>query len=814
MPRTLPPPTRPRVARASAAACALVCGVALGGEAPPPNADLPTVTVIGVTPYGGAEQSLAELAGAAQSADAEDLARSHADDVSAFMNRRLGSVYINENQGNPLQPDLNYRGFTASPLLGTAQGMSVYLDGMRLNQPFGDVVSWDLIPRAAIQRMELVSGSSPLFGVNSLGGALSLHTKDGYSAPGTSLAVSDGTHDRRQVELETGGHTDSGLNWYVTANRYRDAGWRALSPSDSKQAFGKLGWRNAGTEVALSAAIAQSDLNGNGLQDHRLLARDYTSVYTSPDATQNRSGLLSLRASHELPVGLRVSGNAWYRNLRTATQNGDVNEAALGQDAGAPTTADCIASVQQNQGQDLACAGLVNRTALSQHNAGLAVQLQAEGVLLGLAHRLTAGFVHDESRSHFRQNAQYATLTASRAVVGVDGPGAFADGTQTVEDPFNARVDLGGSTRMQSLYAVDSVSLTRALRLNLAARYDRQHSVNRDALSPGGGPGSLDGDYRYSRLNPALGLLFTASDALSVYASYSEASRAPSSIELGCADPLNPCKLPNAMTGDPPLTQVVTTTQELGARGKAGGSLDWTAALFRADNRDDILFVADNQAGFGYFRNVGRTRRQGLELGLDGRAARLTYGLHATLLDATYRGPERFLASANSSNDAVAPGFQGAILARAGDRIPLIPRHLVKAYLDWEVSETISLTADGRLIGPSPARGNENNLHAPDGLHYLGRGDSGGFATVDLGAEWRPVRRVRIWLEVSNALNRRYATAAQLGTTAFDATGRFVARPYAGPVIEGERPLQHTSFLAPGAPRSIVIGVRYQLARS
>ena len=721
-------------------------------------------------------------------------------------------MYVNENQGNPLQPDVNYRGFTASPLLGTAQGMSVYLDGMRLNQPFGDVVSWDLIPQAAIQRLELVSGSSPLFGVNSLGGSLSLRTKDGTTAPGTSLAVSDGSHDRRQVEVETGGHSDSGFNWYATANRYRDAGWRALSPSDSKQAFGTLGWRNDRTDVALSGALAQSDLNGNGLQDYRLLARDYASVYTTPDITQNRSGLLSLRASHELAAGLRLSGTAWYRNLRTATVNGDVNEAALGQDATEPGTPDCLASVRLNAGQDGACAGLVNRTGLSQHNAGVALQLHAEGRLAGLLHRLTAGFVQDRSHSHFRQSAQYATLSASRAVIGVEGPGAFADGTQAAVEPFDARVDLGGSGRTQSVYVVDALTLTHALRLNLAARYDRQHALNRDAISPGGGPGSLDGDHRFSRLNPALGLVLTAAPSLTFYGSYSEASRAPSSIELGCADAQNPCRLPNAMTGDPPLRQVVTTTVELGARGKAGSALDWTAALFRADNRDDILFVADDQAGFGYFRNVGRTRRQGLELGFEGRAARrLSYGAHATLLDATYRSPERFVASGNSGN-AAAPGFDGSTQVLAGDRIPLIPRYLVKAYLDWEIAEVFALNADVNGIGPSYARGNENNRHVPDGLYYLGKGRSGGHVTLDVGAEWRPVRRLRVWLQLANLLDRRYATAAQLGATAFDATGAFVARPYAGPVIDGERPLQHSGFLAPGAPRSVVVGVRYQLA--
>ena len=103
------------------------------------------------------------------------------------MNRRFTSVFVNEIQGNPFQPDINYRGYTASPLLGTPQGLSVYVDGVRLNQPFGDIVSWDLIPRAAIASTTLIPGSNPLFGLNTLGGALSVQTKNGRSDPGTSV---------------------------------------------------------------------------------------------------------------------------------------------------------------------------------------------------------------------------------------------------------------------------------------------------------------------------------------------------------------------------------------------------------------------------------------------------------------------------------------------------------------------------------------------------------------------------------------------------------------------------------------------------
>ena len=116
-------------------------------------------------------------------------------------------MYINENQSNPFQPDLNYRGYTASPLLGTPEGISVYLDGVRQNQPLGDVVGWDLIPKIAISEAALIPGSNPVFGLNTLGGAVSLQTKDGLSAPGGSLQLNGGSFGRVTGSGEYGGST-------------------------------------------------------------------------------------------------------------------------------------------------------------------------------------------------------------------------------------------------------------------------------------------------------------------------------------------------------------------------------------------------------------------------------------------------------------------------------------------------------------------------------------------------------------------------------------------------------------------------------
>jgi outer membrane receptor protein involved in Fe transport len=638
------------------------------------------------------------------------------------------------------------------------------------------------------------------------------------------------------VELESGGSSGN-WSWYVTGNQFREDGWREFSPSEAKQLFAKFGWRSDATQLSLTATGADTDLTGNGLQEQQLLAADYASVYTQPDHTQNRSALYNLELTHKFSDALILAANAYYRNIRTGTFNGDINEGSLGESVYQPSAAErialtaagytgfptsgetqantpfpkwrCIANALLNDEPNEKCDGLLNRTRTSQHNLGVSAQLTLDDKIADRTNRLTIGAALDDSSVHFTQSAQFGYLTPDRGVVGVTGPGAFADGTQNSENAFDSRVDLGGSGRTYSLYFTDTLAATDALNLTLSGRYDRSEIRNRDALNPGGGAGSLDGKHVFSRFNPSVGLSYVAAKSLTFYASYSQSSRAPSSIELGCADPANPCRLPNSLAGDPPLDQIVTGTWEAGARGTLDDLISWNAGVFRADNRDDILFVADQQAGFGYFRNFGKTRRQGVELGASSQLGHVTLGAHYTLLDATFRSPETLAAAGNSSSDAVAPGFDGNIDIVSGNRIPLTPRQILKAFLQWEVARRFSIDADVIYIGSSYARGNENNQHQADGVHYLGPGSTGGYAVANLGAEFRPVESVKLFVQVNNVLDRQYSSASQLGVTGFNAAGAFVARPFAAPVIDGERASLQSTFYAPGAPRSLWAGVRY-----
>ena len=798
-----------------------------------------TVTVIGVTPLSGVLMDRNRVPAPVQTATSRDIERSHALDLSSFMSRRIGSVHVNDIQNNALQPDVNYRGYTASPLLGTPQGLSVYLDGMRLNQPFGDVVSWDLIPREALASMTLVPGSNPLFGANTLGGALALRTKDGTTDPGYAVAGNYGSDQRRRVALEVGGHAASGVHWFATANELRDDGWRTDSPTEARQLFTKVGWRNEATDIALSGSYADTDLTGNGLQDVQLLRGDYESVYTKPDNTRNESYLFNLVMTHKLSETVSLAANAYHRAIETRTFNGDINDDSLGGSlyqpnadelealdeagyTGFPTSGEtqantpfpswrCIANILLNDEPNEQCNGLLNRTHTDQQDAGFALQATLATPVAGFENRLTIGISGLKSKAEFTQSSQFGYLLDDRSIGTADGPGMFADGSQESEDAFDARVDLEGDTVTRSVYFTDTFEVTPIVQLTMSGRYDRTTVDNEDNITAAGEPGSLTAKHRFHRFNPALGVTITPSKALSGYVGYNEGSRAPSAIELGCADPENPCRLPNAMAGDPPLKQVVTSTLETGMRGLLGNQLAWNIGVFRATNRDDIMFVADDAAGFGYFKNFGKTRRQGVELGLQRQFGPVYASANYTFLDATYRSEEEVMGEGNSSNEEGA-GLEGTIDVEPGDRIPLTPRHLFKAFVGWDVTQQLTANLDLISVGSSFARGNENNQHEADGEFYLGPGKTGGYTVVNLGLEYRPIQAMQIFAQVNNLFDREYYTGSQLGSTGFNEAGAFVAQPFDGPIVDDERPLLGTTFLAPGAPRAYWLGVRFSFA--
>jgi outer membrane receptor protein involved in Fe transport len=805
-----------------------------------------TVDVIASTPIGPLDVPVSDVPVPVQTITAQTIEDLNAIDLTDAMKRRLNGVYVNENQNNPFQPDVNYRGYTASPLVGSPAGLSVYLDGVRQNQPFGDVVAWDLIPKVAISTVELVPGSNPVYGLNTLGGAIAVQTKNGISNNGFSISGYGGGFGRRAVDAEFGGSNKAGFNWYAAGTLFHEDGWRVQSPSSVRQSFAKLGYNHGGTILSLSGGYAINDLTGNGTQDVRAINRTtglnhgYSSVYSVPDRTWQHSPFLTFNATHALNKNITFNGNAYLRYVRTNTTNGDINDNSFDQslytlssaDKGALSAAGisypstitpantpfpylrCIAQGLELDEPGEKCTGVDTDTVDRQHAYGLS------GVISWRTthNQLSIGSAWDHGSLTFMQNAQYGYLNSDG--ITITRIPVFLDGSTEVDDvPQDNRVNLHGTTNTPSFFLSDTLSLGKWV-MTAAGRYNHTNINNIDRLPTVSYRGTLTAINTFQRFNPSAGIVYKASSLLHAYFDYSESSRAPTSTELGCADPDFPCSLPNALVSDPPLKQVVSRTFETGLRGNQDGNIRWSAGFSHTNNNDDLLFVASQQTGYGYFQNFGQTRRLGVEAALSAHLHHFDAGANYTFLNATYQSAQTLSGGSNSSNTNAMGGGKGVtdggnITIAPGNRIPQVPQHMMKLYTDYHPLRKLSVEADLSLIGASYVRGNENNQHQPDGVYYLGPGQSPGYGVVNLGTRYKFNAHYELFAQINNLLNRHYYTAGQLASTPYDANGNFTPRPFASVQLNGETqfPIRNTTFLSPGAPVSVFGGVKVSFGK-
>ena len=785
------------------------------------------VDVVSQTPLAGTDLQIDQIAGPVQTATAADIENSGALELGDFMNRELNGVFINAMAENPFQPDVNFRGYTASSILGTPEGISVYVDGVRQNQPFGDVVAWDLIPKDSISEMAMIPGSDPLYGLNTLGGAISVTTKSGLTNPGISGHVLYGGAGRKEVDAQWGGGGATGFNWFVSGLGFHESGWRFDSPSDVRQGFVRLGWRTNKTDLALTTTYAYNTMAGNALQDFRLLQTNYVSSYTPGDVIANRAPMFNFIARHSFSENLTFSGNVWFRNIRTESINPNFNTNILGTDIYQPTPDEqatlsaagysgfptnganitntafpkwpCIAQAISMGNPDGTCDGDIVYGKEVQNDVGLSGQFTwITQSALG-RNQLVVGALFDEGIIDYTQNTAYGYINPNYSITNV---GAWQQ---------SGNVNLHGVTPNYSLYFSDTLTLPKKLNLTVSGRYNQFTVNNTDNLLPHPGPGSLTGDYTFQRFNPAVGLTWSPIGSLNAYARYAQGSRAPTSIELGCADPANPCALPNAFSADPPLQQVVTETWEAGLRGKPEISgvrnLSWNVGAFRDENHNDILFVSSPVLGTGYFQNFAKTLREGFDADLDGRIGPLTWGLDYTFLSATYQSNEILNGSGNNSSDSALsgyPGLNGNIYVHPGNRISLIPKSTGKAYAVWQATHRLMFEMDEVVASSSYARGNENNADSAAGAYYLGPGVSPGYAITNFRSRYNLTRHFYVALQMDNLFDKHYYTAAQIANTAFTAQGAVQAFPFpaytTGPYA-GQTPAQSATFFAPGAPR-------------
>ena len=741
---------------------ALAVGWALEGEAATDNPaevfELPSVQVIGTTPLPGLGTALKDVPANVQTFDQRDFGRQRPFDLTDFLGRNANSVVSGSAQGNSYQQDIIFRGFTASPLLGNPQGLSVFQDGVRINEPFGDVVNWDLLAPSAISSIQLVPGSVPAFGLNTLGGALSIYTKSGAQYPGGAVQLMGGSFGRKSAQLEYGGSQDR-IDYFLTANFSDENGWAEHNPSRIKQFFGKVGYQDEITDADLSVTLADNTLQGTQTLPTAWLDTP-KQAYTFPDINQNQLAFVTAKGSRFLTESALLGGIAYYRRYRNNNISSNVNNdyGAVDPDTGL---------VQTNEATN-------NQSNIDQTSWGLGLQLTLTGNLADRKNQFMLGVSGDFGDTGFTQQSQTATFTTDRDTVGTG--------------PYVPETNVGTSNRYLGAYFSDTLTLADQWALTLAGRYNyaRITIADRSGEDPG-----LDGAYTFTHFNPAVGINFNPSPALTAYASFNEGNRAPTPIELTCANASAPCKLPNVFLADPPLQQVVSKTFEAGARGRLGADLQWAAAIYRTDLENDIQFVTSGAgaSNVGYFQNVGPTRRQGVELTGITQVGNLRVALRYSYIDATYRSS--FLAASPNNSTADA---NGAIMVNPGDHLPGIPANSAKLRADWQVADR--WTVGGTVVYASSqyAHGDENNQDS--------HGRVPGYTVVNLDTQFEITKDLLLFANIGNLFNRQYQNFGLLGANAFTGPDRTF-----GPAIGIEAVPEQ--FRGIGAPFGFWIGLRY-----
>ncbi|OAI13738.1 energy transducer TonB [Methylomonas koyamae] len=737
---------------------------------------LDAVEVVAVTPlqFGGIDVN--KIPAHVQTVSADQLQEAQALSLAEYMNRYLGSVNINDAQNNPLQPDVQYRGFSASPLMGLPQGLAVYVNGIRFNEPFGDMVNWDLIPNGAIESMALQPASNPAFGLNALGGSISVNTKNGFSAPGHSFEAQGGSWDRHSEEISSGWNNGT-WGYFLDFKYFNEKGWRAHSPSEAKQGFGTLSWRGVKSSLDLSIAGTENTLRGNGALPQQMLAYGRDQVFTHPDITRNRMLLVSLDGDTWLNDHNQLSGTMYYRRNKIGTYNGDGSE--FDNCGGFMCEEDGVTQLEDlNENpipaSDALEGGTINTSSTLQQSFGFALQDAFDHKILGRNNHLVGGASFDYGNARYHADTQLGSLTADRGVAG---------GGVLIED---AHVRLTTETDHYGVFLTDTYSLTDKLDVTVSGRYNQSHIKLRDHVGE-----DLNGSHSFDRFNPAAGFTYAVMPELTLFGNYSESSRVPTPMELSCANPNDPCRLPNAFVSDPPLKQVVANTFETGLRGRLKnllpGYLDWNLALFRTINNDDIIFKSTGGVGsnLGYFDNVGSTLRQGVELGLNGNFyERWRWSTHYTYIDASFE--TGFLSS--SPNNPMADG-NGDIVVQPGDKLPGIPAHQFKFSTDFDIVSAWTLGMDMNYNSSQYLRGDEANLTAK----------LPAFVVFNLRSEYRFNQNVTLFGRVTNLFDRDYANFGTWGNT--------------GDVLDGLGlpDDQKSRFVGVGAPRAAWIGIRLTL---
>jgi iron complex outermembrane recepter protein len=704
------------------------------------------------------------------------------------LSQSLPGVFIGDQSGNQFQRDVNYRGFVASPVQGTPQGLAVYQNGVRINESYGDVVNWDFIPEMSIRKLSLVP-NNPVYGLNAIGGALTIEMKNGFTYQGKEVEAMGGSYGRRQAGAQMG-YQDGNLSAYVNADAINDNGWRDFSSaSQLRRLYADIGARNDTTEFHINFTGADNKLGSVAATPLDMLSQRWSSVYTWPQTTHLQLAFATASLNYAPTDNFAVQSNTYFRGFWQAHVDGngtdgqpcDPGGALAGQlcmgDGGTPIN---ISGPVLDTLPASAFLGEIDRNWTSTYSFGGTVQATSTQKFFDHDNHFVMGMSLDRGLTQFSATSELGTIDSN---LFVQGTGVYINQPGDDIAPVNlfAKNTYTGIYATDTLDVTDKLSVTSGARLNIA-QIDLFDQTFQDPL--------LDSASHYQRINPVVGATYKFFPALTAYAGYSEANRAPTPLELGCSSPTNPCIIDNFLIADPPLKQVVSHTYETGIRGTVGtspqtGFVSWSVGTFYTLLRDDIINVAGAQPMTGFFQNAGNTLREGIEAKINYRFDRWTAYANYTYVDATYR--RALLLS--SPNDPFADA-NGNIQVAPGDHIPGIPAQRFKAGAEYAVADAWKFGADVNYIGTQWLIHDDNNLNPKVGA----------FATVNLHGSYQLTKNIELFGLVNNLFNTRYYSA---GT--FAQTGGFNSNTFGNPaffVLNDPR-----TFL-PGMPLAMYTGVR------
>jgi outer membrane receptor protein involved in Fe transport len=709
-----------------------------------------------------------------------EIERTNSLNIVDALEQKVAGVSVTEVAGNPFQPNVEFRGFVASPVPGTPQGLAVYQNGTRINEAFGDTVNWDMIPTAAIRSVTVVT-NNPAFGLNALGGAVDLQMKDGFSYRGAEINTMGGSFGRVQSSAQWGKQVDD-FAVYGALEGLHDDGFRNFSASDVRRFYGDVGYRKDGNEFHLNMGLADNKFGATATVPVELLQQYWGATYTSPQITNNRVGYANLTGKVEATPSWTIDGSAHVRVFDqkmldanpTGTQPCAANIALLcfGDDA---TPANGLDGNQLANPFALdAVLGQIDRTTTRSTSVGVSLQATNDDQLFGHNNRFVVGTSFDSSVTHFSASAELGTI----------GPGFVVSGSGVFLGQSGNPISIGPvalrtTNQYSGIYALDTFDVTNAFSITGGGRFNDARIALEDQIGT-----ALNGRQTFDRFNPVIGGTYKITPDLSAYAGYSEASRAPTPLELGCADPARPCLIATFLVADPPLNQVVSRTVEAGFRGTKElniGTLGWKLGAFRATNTDDILAIpSPTLQGFGYFQNVGSTRRQGIEAEVDLKSSALQLSASYAFIDA------RFLNALQvGSNSPLA--VNGNVQILPGNQIPAIPRHRIKAGIDYAVTDAFKVGGDALFVSNQYFVGDESN-QMPKLPSY---------AVFNLHASYQIDKTFQIYARVDNVLDNRYATY-----------GTFFDTNTIPNFANGGAPFTDARSLSPARPRAFYVGLK------